>query len=251
MKGERKLSLDVALLASFAALYAVVLKLLPGIPAYGFPGAKIKVAVVLSPIYGFVLGQALAPSSILLGTILAMLIAPSKYTAFSLATVFCAPLGALSAALVFDKRRILGAPKWIYSLAIYLALYAAWILTDVGRGALLYTAPYAVVMGLLIADGAARRSSAERHGRILTMLHLLAGSAAGIFADHFLGSLEAIVVFRYLLESVKPDALTAVYLAAIPVVLVERGLMLLLSLIIVLNLYLVIGKSRYIRVKVD
>ena len=48
MKGERKLSLDVALLASFAALYAVVLKLLPGIPAYGFPGAKIKVAVVLS-----------------------------------------------------------------------------------------------------------------------------------------------------------------------------------------------------------
>lgn len=248
---RKRLSLNTALLASFSALYAVILKLLPGIPAYGFPGVKIQIAATISPIYGVILGEVIGPSSILLGTLLAMFLMPSKYTLFSFFTIFCAPLGALVTALTLDKGTLWKLSKWIYSLAIYLALLCAWILTDVGRAAIIYTAPYLAVIILISLKGIFLDKIAFRRKLPLILLSLFIGAAAGIFADHFLGSLEGIIVFRYLLEAIEPGALAAIYLAAIPIVLIERGLMIIVAFIILMNLYLVIRRSSYVKIKLE
>jgi len=251
MSFTKKLSLDTALLASFSALYAVILKILPGIPAYGFPGVKIQIAVALAPIYGFILGEVIGPISILLGTLLAMLLMPSKYTLFNFFTIFGAPLGALITALTLDRKTSWKLSKWVYSIAIYLLLFCAWVLTDVGRSAVLYTAPYVIVIFAVLLKGMLLDKIASRRKISSIILSLLIGSASGILADHFLGSLEAIIVFRYLLESVDPGALAAMYLAAIPIILIERGLMILMSFIIMTNLYFVIGRSSYVKVRLE
>lgn len=238
----------MALLASFSALYMVVLKMLPGIPAIGFPGVKIEIAVALSPIYGLILGHVLGPASLLLGTIMAMTLLPGKYTLFSYVTVFAAPLGALTSSLVLDRGRLLGVPKWVYAAGIYGAMLAIWYATDVGRLTAIFTIYYVAAMSLMFAGGLLGRAGGWI--RRLT-LRILAGCFSGIFADHLYGSLAAIIVFRYALSSFKPEAMAAWYLAAIPVVGVERGLMIIFSSIVAFNLYLLLRGSRYLRVRVD
>jgi len=247
-KFVKKISLDAALLASFSSLYMVILKMLPGIPAFGIPGAKIEIAVALSPIYGLLLGHILAPSSIFLGTLMAMLLLPGKYTVFSYVTMFAAPLGALASSLVFDRGRAFKLPKWIYSIIIYLILLSFWFATDVGRLAAFFTIPYFAAMALTAFSGIA---SFMKRGKLPAVaLRILAGCVMGIFADHLYGGLGAIIVFRYLLGAFAPEALAGVYLAAIPIVLVERGFMTGFSFIVALNLYLALRKSRYLRVRV-
>lgn len=251
MSGKRivkRISLDAALLASFSSLYMVILKMLPGIPAFGIPGAKIEIAVALSPIYGLLLGHILAPSSILLGTLMAMFLLPGKYTAFSYVTMFAAPLGALASSLVFDRGKIFKLPKWIYSIIIYLILLGFWFATDVGRLAALFTIPYFAAMSLTAFSGITSFSKRERLSAVA--LRILAGCVTGIFADHLYGSLGAIIVFRYLLAAFAPEALAGVYLAAIPIALIERGLMAGFSFVVALNLYLALKESKYLRVKV-
>ncbi|MCX8187790.1 MAG: hypothetical protein N3F65_04185 [Nitrososphaeria archaeon] len=247
VKVAKKISLDAALLASFSALYMVILKMLPGIPAFGISGAKIEIAIALSPIYGLLLGHVLAPSSIFLGTLMAMLIFPGKYTLFSYVTMFAAPLGALTSSLIFDQRKAFKLPKWIYSIVIYAALLLTWFATDVGSLAALFTIPYFAVMGFAAFSGIA---SSMRKTLRAAPLRILAGCAGGIFADHLYGSLGAIIVFRYLTGAFVPEALAAIYLAAIPIVLIERGLMIAFSFIVALNLYLALRKSRYFKVRV-
>lgn len=243
VKAIKRISLDAALLASFSALYMVVLKMLPGIPAFGIPGVKIEIAVALSPIYGLLLGHILAPSSIFLGTLMAMLIFPGKYTVFSYVTMFAAPLGALASSLIFDRRKALRLPKWIYSLMIYAVLLSAWFTTDVGKLAAIFTIPYFDVIAFIVVSGMVNSAK-------MGPLRILAGCAAGIFADHLYGSLGAIIVFRYLAGAFTPEALVAIYLTAIPIVLIERGFMIAFSFIVALNLYLALRKSRYLRVRV-
>ncbi|MEM2187732.1 MAG: hypothetical protein QW330_00990, partial [Nitrososphaerota archaeon] len=246
-RGVRKLSLDVALLASFSALYMVVLKILPGIPAIGFPGVKIEIAIALSPIYGLILGHVLGPASLLIGTLMAMTLLPGKYTLFNYVTIFAAPLGALTSSLTFDRGRLLGIPKWVYAAGIYGVMLAFWYATDVGRLTAIFTIYYLAAVALVLASGIL--GSGGRIGR--SALRILAGSASGVFADHLYGSLAAIIVFRYVLGSLEPEAMAAWYLAAIPVVGVERGIMIIFSFAVALNLYLLLRGSRYLRVRME
>lgn len=167
---------------------------------------------------------------------------------FSYVTVFAAPLGALVSSLVFDRERAFKLPKWIYSIIIYVILLLFWFATDVGRLAAFFTAPYFIAIALTAFSGIA---SFARRGRLpATALQILAGCVMGLFADHLYGSLAAIIVFRYLLDIFAPEALAGVYLAAIPIVLIERGLMTGFSFAAALNLYLTLRKSRYLRVRV-
>jgi|GEM_PF-1172051 len=244
----RRLSLNVALLASFSTLYMVVLKMLPGIPAIGFPGVKIEIAIALSPIYGLILGHVLGPASLFLGTIMAMTLLPGKYTIFSYVTIFAAPLGALTSSLVLDRGRLLGVPKWVYAAGIYNAMLAIWYATDVGRLTAIFTIYYIASMVLILASGLLGQAGSWIRR---SMLRIFAGCFSGIFADHFYGSLAAIIVFRYALGSFEPEAMAAWYLAAIPVVGIERGLMIIFSFIVAFNLYLLLRGSRYLGVRVE
>jgi len=119
------------------------------------------------------------------------------------------------------QRNSLEQSRWAYSIIIYLLLSSSWIPTDAGRYATLFTAPYAaVVLAGLLKGITLDRIQAGRMV-LSTTLALLIGSASGILADHFLSSLEAIIVSRYLLEAIDLEALSAMYLAAMPIVLVE------------------------------
>ena len=241
----------VASSAAFASLYMIALKFIKGIPVYGIPGAKIKLAVSLSPVYGLVLGPLLGPISILIGTLIAMFMFPSSYNLFSIATIFCAPLGALVSSLILDKRKIFRLPAWAYSLSIYIMLFTAWFMTDVGRKAYIFTVPYALAVVIMIISVIARDSQWHaNHERAFTLLYILASSVSGILADHFLGSIEAIIIFRYILARANPSDLAKIYLAAMPLVVTERSFMILIAFILELNLYLALKHTKYLLTEV-
>lgn len=249
MRGAvRRLSLDVALLASFSSLYMVVLKMLPGIPAIGLPDVKIEIAAALSPIYGLILGHVLGPASLMIGTLMAMTLLPGKYTMFNYVLIFAAPLGALASSLTLDRRMLLGVPKWLYVVGVYSVMLVLWFMTDVGKLAAIFTVYYVAAVALVIASGIFRPLS-ERISQ--SAFRILAGCVSGIFADHFYGSLAAIIVFRYMLKSLEPEVMATWYLAAIPVIGVERGIMIAFSFIVAFNLYLLLRGLRYLRVKVE
>lgn len=243
----KRISLNVALLAGFSSFYVVALKMLPGIPAIGLD-VKIKIAVALSPIYGLVLGPILGPSSLILGTIMKMAIFPGEYGLFDYVTVFAAPLGALVSSLIFDARKFYGFPRWIYAATIYAILLTMWFMTDVGRLAAPYVIPYFASVALMVFNGVVGLGWGGSMRS--TVLRIFSGCFAGIFADHLYGSLSAIIIFRYLLSSFLPEALALIYLSAIPIFLIERGLMVAFSFIVAVNLYRVLKKSDYLRVKV-
>ncbi len=241
----------LASIAVFASLYMIALKFIKGIPVYGFSGAKIKLAIALSPVYGLILGPLLAPLSILIGTLMAMFLMPSRYNVFSIATMFCAPLSALVSSLVLDKRKILNLPAWTYTLLIYISLFIAWFTTDVGRKAFLFTIPYILAMVLIIISTITRRCRWYiNHRKPFTLLYILTSSTSGILADHFLGSLEAIIIFRYIFGHVGPDELAKIYLIAMPLAATERFFMILVAFILELHLYLILKYSGYLMTEV-
>ena len=180
-----------------------------------------------------------------------MFMFPSSYNLFSIATIFCAPLGALVSSLILDKRKIFRLPAWAYSLSIYIMLFTAWFMTDVGRKAYIFTVPYALAVVIMIISVIARDSQWHaNHERAFTLLYILASSVSGILADHFLGSIEAIIIFRYILARANPSDLAKIYLAAMPLAVTERSFMILIAFILELNLYLALKHTKYLLTEV-
>ena len=136
---------DVAFMAVFAALSAIVCKLVPGIPIVGVPEASIKFDAALAPIYGLVIGPYLGFVAALFGGLIA---AGSFY---SVLTSFCTAVSALVAGLLVRKNssfRGYSLRGWVLAALVLGLLILGWYGTWVGQQAPLY--PVLHLFGLFI-----------------------------------------------------------------------------------------------------
>jgi len=123
-------SRDVALMAVFAALSAIVVKVVPGIPIIGLSSASIKFDAALAPIYGMILGPYLG---FLAGLVGGLVVAESP---FSVLTSFATAISAFVAGFLVqsvhasEEKRIRG---WMIASAVVGLLIIGWYATLVGQ----------------------------------------------------------------------------------------------------------------------
>ncbi len=133
-------SRDVALTAIFAALSAIVVKVVPGIPIIGLSGASIKFDAALAPIYGMIIGPYLGFMAGLVG---GLVVAGSL---FSVLTSFATAISAFVAGSVvknvfhFGNKEIKG---WKIATVVVGLLILGWYSTWVGQ-----TAPFYPILHL-------------------------------------------------------------------------------------------------------
>jgi len=123
-------SRDVALMAIFAALSAIVVKVVPGIPIIGLSSSSIKFDATLAPIYGMIIGPYLG---FLAGLVGGLVVAESQW---SVLTSFATAISAFVAGFLVqsvhasEKKRIHG---WMLASAVVGLLILAWYATWVGQ----------------------------------------------------------------------------------------------------------------------
>jgi hypothetical protein len=128
-------SRDVAFVAVFAALSAIVCRIVPGIPIVGVSDSSIQFDAALAPIYGLVVGPYLGFLAGLLGGIV---VASSWLSVF---TSFCTAISALVAGLLTQKNfRSSGHSirGWVVASAVLGLLILGWYATPIGQEASLY-----------------------------------------------------------------------------------------------------------------
>lgn len=128
-------SRDVGLMAIFAALSAIVVRVVPGIPIIGLSDASIKFDAALAPIYGMIIGPYLGFLAGLVGGV----IVANHW--FSVLTSFATAISAFVAGFIVksaqesEQKRVRG---WMIASAVVGLLILGWYATWVGRQALFY-----------------------------------------------------------------------------------------------------------------
>jgi len=135
MCGFKLSSRDVAFMAVFAALSAIVCRVIPGMPVIGVSGSNIKFDAVLAPIYGLIIGPYLG---FLAGLIGGVLVADSP---LSIYTSFCTAISAMVAGFLTQKSHSsqwYGFKGWMMAASVVGLLILGWYATWVGQQAVFY-----------------------------------------------------------------------------------------------------------------
>ena len=178
---------DVALMAVFAALSIIVIKVFPGIPVIGVSGANIKFDAVLAPVYGMIIGPYLGFLAALFGGLL------TAGSPFDILTSFAPATSALVAGLLTQKTitssegRVKG---WTVALLVLTALVLGWYTTPIGQNAPFYPVLQIFGVSLIVA---ARGWTADRfreakidgNGWRVRPLFLLCGIVIAVLAYMF------------------------------------------------------------------
>lgn len=179
-------SRDVAFTAVFAALSAIVIRLVPGIPIVGVSGASIKFDAALAPIYGMIIGPYLGFTAALFGGLI------TAGNIFDIFTSFSPAVSALIAGLltqkeVFGKSKVRG---WMVAALVLGLLILAWYTTGVGQQALFY--PILHVAGFALIIGTRgwtakvfKQGRTEGEGWHVKTTHLLGGITTMVVAYMF------------------------------------------------------------------
>lgn len=183
---------DIALLAVFSALSVIVIKIFPGIPIVGVPGASIKFDAAIAPLYGMIIGPYLGFAAALIGGFV------TAGSPFSILTSFAPAVSAMTAGFltyerVSERVRI---PGWIISAALVGILIVGWYLTPVGVQAPLY--PLLHISGflaiLITRKWVARAfSKIELNKKIwqlkseIVLVGIILAASAFIFSKSFIG----------------------------------------------------------------
>lgn len=178
---------SVALMAVFAALSAIVIKVFPGIPIVGVSGASIKFDAALAPIYGLVIGPYLGFLAALMGGLV------TAGNPFDILTSFSPAVSALIAGLLTQKYLGNGESKvkgWMTAAVVLGVLVLGWYFTDVGQKAPLYPVLHLAGLALILATRgwtakAFKEGKAEGEGWQVKPLYLLAGIIIMVVAYMF------------------------------------------------------------------
>jgi len=114
-------SRDIALAASFAALY-FILSRLPGIPCIGIPQVKIQLEAAIASVFGLILGPFVGALAAFVGTLIAFFY--SGANPFGLPFILCPASNALIVGLMFKN-------KFKIAFAILAAIIIGFWLTPV------------------------------------------------------------------------------------------------------------------------
>ncbi len=126
---------DVAFMAIFAAFSAILIKILPGIPIVGVPGANIKFDAAIAPLYGLIIGPYLGFLAALIGGLI------TAGSPFDILTSFAPAVSALVAGFLTQKNLGNNGGKikgWMMALIILGLLILGWYITGIGQKAPLY-----------------------------------------------------------------------------------------------------------------
>jgi len=140
-------SREIAETATFAAISAIVIKIVPGIPIVGVSGAALNFNAALAPVYGLIIGPYLGFLAALFGGVV------TAGSPFDLLTSFAPAVSALIAGLLTqkgirnDESRIKG---WMFASAILSLLILGWYLTDIGQKAPFYPVLHFAGLALMI-----------------------------------------------------------------------------------------------------
>ena len=142
---------DVALVAVFAALSVVIIKVVPGFPIVGLSDSRIKFDAALAPIYGLILGPYLGFLAAFIGGI----VLANGW--FSVLTSFSPAISALVAGLLTQKNYSSSSrsfPGWATAGIILGLLILGWYATWVGQQALLYPLLHiSALLAILVVRG--------------------------------------------------------------------------------------------------
>jgi hypothetical protein len=208
----------LALVAVFAALYAVG-SLLPGFPMIGVPDSKIDVTRALEMSYGLILGPVFGPAAAFLGAVIG-----KGITGGGSGLLFTplAPVTAFAASCL-GRKRVFRVPGWVLGslpLAVFLLV---WFATDTGRVAAVAVVPHVAALGvaLVLRGKTAEWVDSGERGKLVT--GVLVVSLVGTMTGHILGGLLFIVLFS-------PSPL--LFLTILPVVIVERSVLVAISTLV-------------------
>jgi len=175
---EYKLSArDVAFVAIFAALSAVVIEFFPGIPIVGVSGSSIKFDAVLAPIYGLTIGPYLGFLAALIGGLI------TAGSPFSILTSFSPAVSALVAGFLTQRNLGRNGSKirgWMLASVALGLLISGWYLTGVGQRAPFYPILHVAGFALILVTrdwtaNAFKEQQVEGKGLQVKPAYLLAG----------------------------------------------------------------------------
>ena len=148
---------DLALLASLSALYAVF-RIVPTFPMVAVSGATFRAGDIVAPLYGVVLGPALGPAAVVFGTVIGFSVgAPPVFLGLDfLPAATCAAI----VGLVTRRRRKEALILNLLVIAVFLMLPFAPGLVQVGTYQVPYVWLHLVGLAMLASPLASRAASA-------------------------------------------------------------------------------------------
>lgn len=187
---------DIALIAVFAALIAIITRL-PGIPiSLGLRTGKIEFSVPLYPLAGLLLGPWVGALAVIVGNFVAWIIPSSTIMGLLLI-----PAGAFAALATGFLTRPGNWSNWKLAAVLLTVLDALWYATPVGWEAPFYPIPLhftALALILVFRDRITEFISSSSR-RMLTLGVGLA-SFIGVMADHMWGGLMFITAFNFVVD---------------------------------------------------
>lgn len=253
-------SRQIAIIALFAALYAVVSRL-PGIPTIG-GGGKIEPVNILDPIVGILLGPWIGGLTSLLGNFVAWMI-PSV-TFYGLLNL---PTGPIAAIVSGSLARNSKAANWKFAVMVYAVLMGLWYLTPPGREVLYYPFLHWTAFILILIFREKVHGFLNADANLKKILGAIICCFGGIMANSMTGnlifigsvgwfvSLQAIkdtwkALGFFWLKSGLPhpeDPLAGIFAAVLPITIAERMLFTVFAVYLAYGLIISLRRSGIIR----
>lgn len=253
-------SRQVAVIAIFAALYAVVSRL-PGIPIIG-GGTKIEPVVILDPIVGILLGPWIGGLTSLFGNFVAWII-PST-TVYGLLNL---PTGPIAAIISGNLARNTKGSNWKFAAIIYAVLMGFWYLTPPGQQVLYYPFLHWTAFAFILIFQKKIQVFLDSDVSLKRILGTTMCCFGGIMANSmtgnliYIGSIGMFVSLDGIKESLKniglswltkglkqpADPLSVIFATALPFTVAERLLLLVFGAYLTYGLITALRRSGVIR----
>ena len=255
-------SRQVAVTAIFAALYAIISRL-PGIPIFGGT-SKIEPVVILDPIVGILLGPWIGGLTSLLGNFVAWIIPSTSF--YGLLNLPCGPIAAIvSGSLARNTKNA----NWKFAAIIYAVLMGLWYLTPPGQEVLYYPFLHWTAFALILIFREKIQSFLNAEANLKKVLGATVCCFGGIMANHmtgnliYIGSIGWFVSLRDIKDALKNlgffwlksglpqsgDPLGTIFAAYLPITIVERLLMTIITVYLAYGLMLALRRSGLIRLR--
>lgn len=253
-------SRQIAVIAIFAALYAIISRL-PGIPIIG-GSSKIEPVVILDPIVGILLGPWIGGLASLLGNFVAWIIPTTTF--FGLLNLPCGPVAAIvSGSLARNTKNA----NWKFAVIIYAVLMGLWYITPPGQEVLYYPFLHWTAFALILIFREKVQSFLNADANLRKISGATVCGFGGIMANHMTGNLIYIssVGWFISLKDIKDalknlgffwlksglpqpkDPLGAIFASVLPITVVERLLITIFTVYLTYGLIFALRKSGMIR----
>jgi len=253
-------SRQIAVIAIFAALYAIISRL-PGLPIIGV-GTRIELTIILDPIVGILLGPWTGGLTSLLGNFVAWIIPTTTF--YGLLNLPCGPIAAIVSGSLTRNTK---SANWKFAVIVYAVLMGLWYLTPPGRELLYYPFLHWTAFALILIFREKIHNLLNADANPKKVLGATICCFGGIMANHmtgnliFIGSVGWFVSLKAIRDTLKnlgffwlksglpqpEDPLGAIFAAVLPITVVERLLMTIFTVYLFYGLIFALRKSGIIR----